>query len=351
MIKVSVVLPVYNTPSALMHQCMESILKQSCGDYEVILVDDGSDNGAGRVCDEYAAKDNRFRVIHQKNQGVSAARNVGTEAARGKWIIYLDPDDWWEMDTLELVCRHMEENELDVLVFSYFDEYPERQLTQKLWGTAGPVYVQADRNLLDNMQIGLLDQSVRRLPGYFGAVWIEMFRLDFLRERAVRFNEKMCRSEDSEFNLYLLDTVERMGILDIPLYHYRHHDVSTCNRYNPAIEEIMAGLGREIHKFCEKKSEKYMQAYRIFMFKNYMAILRLKYFHRDNPDAEKEKKRQWKEYICEHPGAAGIEQLDLKTLYCRRKILAVLFFVSFRMKNYYLLKFMYRLFCIMGKLD
>lgn len=341
MAQVSVVLPVYNIPSETMHQCIESILKQAYSDYEVILVDDGSDNGAERLCDEYAAKDSRFRVIHQTNKGVSAARNAGTAAAAGRWIIYLDPDDWWEPNTLEVVCGYMEEKELDVLVFSYFDEYPDRQREQKLWRTPQPVYIQPDREILDNMQIGLLDQDVRRLPGYFGAVWIEMFRLDFLREKKLCFNETLHRSEDAEFNLLLLDAADRIGILDIPLYHYRHHAVSACNHYNPAIEEIMAVLGKEIYRFCERKPEAYMQAYRIFMVKNYLAILRIKFFHSDNPDPEKKRKKEWKDFIRNHSGFIKVESTSMKALYRRRKITAILFFLSFKIKSYFLVKLVY----------
>lgn len=91
----SVIVPVYNTKEPL-PRCIDSILSQSFSDFELLLVDDGSTDGSGAVCDEYSAKDNRVRVFHKENGGVSSARNVGLENANGQWLTFLDSDDWIE---------------------------------------------------------------------------------------------------------------------------------------------------------------------------------------------------------------------------------------------------------------
>lgn len=348
MAQVSVVLPVFNIREDILHQCMESVLNQTYTDYEVILVDDGSDNGAEMICDGYAKRDERFRVIHQENRGVSAARNAGTATAKGKWLIYLDPDDWWEADTLEVLCRCMEEQEPDVLIFSYFDNFPDRQVERRCGKDPVSGYTEADGALRHNMQLGLLDESVRMLPGYFGAVWLQMINLEFLRRQHLLFPEEIRKSEDTVFNLRLLDAAARVGILDRSLYHYRRYEDSLCNRYSPDLEQTLAPVGKELYRFCSGRSEEYMQAYRVFLVKNYAALLRLNYFHPDNPDTEREKRRQWNAFLRTKDGFIGVEKTGTGMLYRRRKMTAVLYFVSFRLKSYGLLKLFWKLFS-MGK--
>lgn len=99
--KVSVIVPVYKAESYL-HRCMDSLLAQTFTDFEVLLVDDGSPDCSGEICDEYAKKDTRVKVFHKENGGVSSARNIGLEYAKGEWIAFVDSDDWVESDFLEV---------------------------------------------------------------------------------------------------------------------------------------------------------------------------------------------------------------------------------------------------------
>ena len=98
--KVSIIVPVYNVEPYL-RQCLDSILAQTFTDWECILVDDGSKDGSGAICDEYAEKDSRFRVVHQENKGSSAARNEGLSLSKGIYLSFIDSDDWVENNYLE----------------------------------------------------------------------------------------------------------------------------------------------------------------------------------------------------------------------------------------------------------
>ena len=97
--KVSVIVPVYKAEKYL-HRCVDSILSQTFTDWELLLIDDGSPDRSGEICDEYAKKDTRIRVFHKENGGVSSARNMGLDIAKGKWIVFVDSDDWCEPDYL-----------------------------------------------------------------------------------------------------------------------------------------------------------------------------------------------------------------------------------------------------------
>ena len=114
--KLSIIIPVYNIDEVLLRQCLDSVVKQTISDYEVIIVDDGSEMSCAKVCDEYALKYFFVKVIHQQNQGVSVARNAGIEAAAGKYIQFVDADDWLEADASEKYYQFAEENQLDIML-------------------------------------------------------------------------------------------------------------------------------------------------------------------------------------------------------------------------------------------
>lgn len=119
----SIIVPVYNVEKFI-HKCLDSILYQSFKDWEALLIDDGSLDASGKICDEYSKKDVRFRVFHKENGGVSSARNLGLDNARGEWIWYVDPDDWIAVDALAVLAAAMNKNETDCVIFGikYYDE-------------------------------------------------------------------------------------------------------------------------------------------------------------------------------------------------------------------------------------
>ena len=101
---ISVIIPVYNTENYL-HRCIDSVLNSACDDFEIILVNDGSTDNSPAICEEYARRDGRIRVIHQENCGVSSARNKGLDHCRGEWIVFVDSDDFISRDFLGLIAQ------------------------------------------------------------------------------------------------------------------------------------------------------------------------------------------------------------------------------------------------------
>lgn len=112
--KLSIIVPVYKVEPYI-HKCVDSILNQTFTDFELILVDDGSPDNCGKICDEYAQKDERVRVIHKENGGVSSARNLGVDESAGEYISFIDPDDWIDEEMYSEVVLYMENNEIDIL--------------------------------------------------------------------------------------------------------------------------------------------------------------------------------------------------------------------------------------------
>ena len=116
---VSIVVPVYKIENVL-HYCIDSILNQIYEDFELILVDDGSPDNSGKICDEYAKKENRIKVIHKENGGVSSARNCGIDAAKGKYICFVDSDDYVNKNYLEILIKTKSEHPEFDNIWCYF---------------------------------------------------------------------------------------------------------------------------------------------------------------------------------------------------------------------------------------
>lgn len=127
--KFSFIIPVYNVAQYL-DECIQSVLRQSYKDYEIVLVDDGSTDGSEKLCDKYANEYEQIRVIHQKNAGVSVSRNVGIQAAKGEYFIFIDSDDVWIGDKLGLLAEKTEE-EPDIIAFEYQNFYEIKELNEK----------------------------------------------------------------------------------------------------------------------------------------------------------------------------------------------------------------------------
>ena len=124
---VSVIVPVYKVERYI-RKCIDSILKQSFTDFELILVDDGSPDKCGKICDEYAAKDKRIKVIHKKNGGLSDARNAGLDYATGGYICFIDSDDWIHKDLLKDNLERLVSENADVIIFNYVEVFKETSI-------------------------------------------------------------------------------------------------------------------------------------------------------------------------------------------------------------------------------
>ena len=182
--KISVIVPVYNTEKYL-HRCVDSILAQAFADFELLLVNDGSKDKSGAICDEYAAKDSRVRVFHKENGGVSSARNVGIENAKGKWITFVDSDDWVSFRYLENLYAHSL-NGVD-LVFSYatidngVDSYKENYLA---------CLVKSDD--LDEI-------FIKNDIAWHTSPWAKLYKIELINRNNLRFVENVYIGEDLIF--------------------------------------------------------------------------------------------------------------------------------------------------------
>jgi glycosyltransferase involved in cell wall biosynthesis len=218
MIKISIIVPVYNAEKYL-SQCIDSILSQTCADFELLLIDDGSSDNSGKICDEYARKDSRIQVFHKENGGVSSARNFGIDKAQGEWIAFVDSDDWLANNFLEQMLDKALESNVDAVFCNCYYVY-ENETVQKIIYTENAVI--DGNNMLKRFLIRFGTRS---------ELWGKIFKRKYLNHR---LKENVKIGEDF---LYLIELYRandfRTAIICDYLYYYRQLDSSAMNRNNP----------------------------------------------------------------------------------------------------------------------
>ena len=232
---VSVIVPVYN---AKLHiaRCVESIRRQSYPNLEIILVNDGSSDVSLQVADVYARADKRILLIDKDNSGVSATRNLAISMATGKYLQFVDSDDYLAPDATRLLVEKAEQNTADLVIAPYY-----RVETHK------PLFSKNEEDSYQTIeQYGFLDagfydkttfaRGLMKEPAsfYYGVMWNKLYRADIVREHPdVRCNEELDYSEDLYFNLSFIRYAQQFYALSTPIYNYVQNPDSAVHHLNP----------------------------------------------------------------------------------------------------------------------
>lgn len=212
--KISVIVPVYNSEQYL-HRCIDSILNQTFTDYELLLIDDGSTDNSGIICDEYASNDYRVRVFHKENGGVSSARNLGLDNAKGDWISFVDSDDWVGRRYLEVLYQNGEYD----FVTCYWQLVNDSSYT---------FIVPDDGEYRGNIEIiNFLNSNIRNISYPV----CRLFRKAIIMEGKLRFDAKTHYSEDALFNITYLQYVTSIKQVGDVEYYYEKHLGSLSRKY------------------------------------------------------------------------------------------------------------------------
>lgn len=220
---VSIIIPVYNCESYL-RKCLMSILQQSYTEIEIIVIDDGSQDGSLKICKEMEATDNRIRVFHQNNCGVSVARNIGLSFARGEYIAFVDGDDWIERDYIKVLLNDMKKFNADMSVCGIFRENLDGEVFEKTNYSCGNILNKDDAIY-----------SALRFDGFQGYLCNKLFKREKILLKSLKLNEKISILEDLLFVIQYLNASECIVVNNQPLYHYVNHDDSARQSCSKAI--------------------------------------------------------------------------------------------------------------------
>ena len=225
---ISVVVPIYNTREYL-SECIDSIINQTYRNLEIILIDDGSNDGSEDICDRYAQKDSRIKVIHRKNQGLVSARREGAREASSKWVSYVDSDDWIEPNMYEEMVEVLENKaNPDIIICGSFHDKVGLSFMHR--GTVPPgVYEGEDvKKLLPIMIIG----NERGDWGIEGSAWGKIYNKDILLPILDRIDYRITYGEDDALVFGMIPRCDSVAVVDGFYYHYRIHSGSMATSYS-----------------------------------------------------------------------------------------------------------------------
>ena len=268
--KVSVIIPVYNAERFLC-ECLDSVIAQTFTDFEVILVDDGSTDGSGAICDEYASIDNRVSVIHNNNGGVSAARNVGIERANGKWICFFDADDILFPDALENLIRRTADD-VDSVCCGYVTINSNDEEIKQSCNREYEMRIDTNSALKDFIFVQYSD-----LNNFY--LWNRIFRQSVISDNNIRFREDLYIKEDGLFLVqYLCRCRGEHLYSSCPVYKYRINKDGTMASFGAGLnKKSVSGFYARIECFHEiadsNASEELLELCREFIVIRYVGLL------------------------------------------------------------------------------
>lgn len=237
---ISIIIPVYNVQNYI-ETCLNSVINQTYKNLEIILVDDGSPDNSGKICDEYAKKDNRIKVIHKENGGVSESRNVGLELARGTYITFVDSDDWIEDDYIEVLLKTLLDKQADCVICGYNRVY-ENEIERI--NNNGKITVYNTRDYLIrllNVQLG------------YGFCHMKLIKKDVIENK--RFHVKLLVGEDALFNIELCENIEKAAVIERALYNYRFNTDSVVRKYDTNYVNKYQNSMEEMYRYIIQKYE------------------------------------------------------------------------------------------------
>ncbi|MCH5172292.1 MAG: glycosyltransferase family 2 protein [Erysipelotrichales bacterium] len=251
---ISVIIPVYNVAPYL-NTCLDSVINQTYKNLEIIIVDDGSTDESGSICEDYAKIDSCIKVIHKKNAGLSSARNVGLEHAKGEWIFFIDSDDWFDTNTLSNLYEFAIRNQCDIVQCNHYYAYD----TYHLYRLANKK--EKKFNILDRkeaMHQLIINDRIKNFA------WGKLYKTDLIRD--IKFPEGKF-FEDSFWQQLVFHRASKIGIIDTPYYFYRQRKDSISGQSSPKIYDLLEGYNKRLEFVLKNYPE-----YSLLMEKKYKEL-------------------------------------------------------------------------------
>lgn len=309
---ISIIVPIYNVEKYL-NKCIESIVNQTYENIEIILIDDGSNDNSGIICDEYAKKDNRIIVVHKENGGVSSARNKGLKIAKGEWISFVDADDWIEQIFCQTLLNKVTQEQADIALCGYNRITDSR--IEKINANNQEVFLNSNEYLV---------KSLNPQTG-FGFCHMKLIKKEVLK--SISFNERIEVGEDALFNIQLSTYIKKAVFLKQPLYNYRinnqsvvkRYDENYANKYLKSMKIIEEYIWQEYNEENEENIE-IKQNYYNFVAYHIMLIIVNYCYHPDNKMCNAQRKNMLKEVINNDLFIIGLKKSNYNNISLTRKI-------------------------------
>lgn len=284
---VSIIIPVYNVEQYL-PCCIESVLSQTYTNFELLLIDDGSPDYSGKICDEYASKDKRIRVFHKENGGVSTARNIGLDNAKGEWCCFIDSDDWVDVNYLAHFIQAID-SDTQLVLQGFWQEIENTHTSQKV--------------ILPNKIIESNNELVQWLEDakgvHNGFLWHRFFRMDIIHKEKLRFEVGISFAEDGWFFFRYLRQAGHFVMTSALGYHYRIHGGSLTSteheRTLTVSERVFRGFVESLYAFSVPDAKRIKH---LFFVRRYMWRLASSWFV-ERAYRDKAHKKECLQLVCQ----------------------------------------------------
>lgn len=288
--KISVIVPVYNGELYL-KECLDSLINQTYENLEIIVVDNKSEDGTARICDEYALKDNRVKVIHRVEHGwICDGRNDGLAIASGEWITFVDADDWIDLNHYEMIMNRMLGENVDVFCQGgCICEYPENRINK--YTGAGDFCFKEKSQILDlTSHIFVPIYKNNTAPINMSAPWDKFYKRSYLIDNSINFDTEVFFADDSFFNAQVFTKASAIAGTSHIGYHYRQNSVSVTHKFRPdwpnKIYSYLEHL--EIYLDESQNMQALSGAFQFTTLRCFLNMLRGYYFNKDCSLSNKE---------------------------------------------------------------
>lgn len=331
----SIIIPAYNAQEIYLRECIKSLSQQTFDDIEIIIVDDGSKKEYSNCYDIIASEDKRIKVIRQDNKGVSAARNHGIESASADWIMFVDSDDWVELNACEILHETLMANPCEILLFDHIKEYADGANGRQNVGLKDQTLYSTEdvkvREMLYRRAMGTPNQSNEsRSTIYY--CWDKVYNRDFLIRNNLQFPIGLPKSEDKVFILNCFENLHSLFYTECAFYHYRINEKSVSNKYSENVDKERIELSKYLQVIAVRMDEQlgslmgdssYHQIYKDYLrfeFGILSDILFSKYYHKDYPYTKKQRNKAVKELLSTEPFSTAIKRCQYNELGTEAKI-------------------------------
>lgn len=282
---VSVIMPAYKVEQYL-YQCLNSVIHQTYKELEIICIDDGSPDNCGKIFDEYAAEDERFIVVHKENEGLSAGWNQGMKLATGKWIAFVDTDDWIEPDYIEKLVEAAEKNDADVTLGSGYYICTEKRKKRATWpADTNTVFKNGEGAEIFQTRIFWTEKES---DYYTMVVWNKLYKKSFLDRIGLTFDIRLPAGtpNDGVFNFMVFGAAKTVCVAEITGYNYRFMQTSSTRKFRSDAPTIRHLYLDELYQYIEGKknvSDSMVKKLDYAALRNILLSFDVCFFHPDNP--------------------------------------------------------------------
>lgn len=320
---VSCIIPVYKVDEKYLRKCIESVINQTLNNVEIILVDDNNSlDKCGEILEEYKKKDDRIVVIHEENKGLAGARNAGTKIANGKYITYIDGDDYIEKNGLEKLYNYTKTKEYDVIRGQSYKDFQNRK--EKL--NCNNVKINKEYN---KSEIFELKKETLNFNANISSACGALYKTKTIKEKNIYNDEKLKQgSEDVEFSFRLCDSIENAIITDVFFYHYIYNDNSisaySTDENNYRVLRCFEKIKDNIEKQSTEKKEELIESLNIRLQYVIVTTAISGYFNPKNNEEYKIKKEKMNKFLNENIIRESFKYKYIKKMDIKRKIILIL---------------------------